>query len=234
MGNFLKNHHNKNMLRFTGFFAIVMLVTNITRSAMAVRREGMDFFPALWTGLCHAILYFPATLVGLSIGFLAIMFIQNRKIPEGTPPVEAGQIRYQRRRIFGMIGLGMTLLLTAVFTVLSYKQGNEHFERDAPLLIGLTIIAALILFFISSIRPTREGYYALETGDTSRMNDERMQTVTGKGANTAIYIFLAFLALVMLPYQAIASGHLPIETLVEIGVLLIVQIACFNYWNNKI
>jgi hypothetical protein len=61
-----------------------------------------------------------------------------------------------------------------------------------------------------------------------------VQLVNGKGASTAIWIFMLLLFFGGAAYDMIVLAVWPIRTLVEMAVLFVVYFCAVQYWNRKL
>ena len=92
--------------------------------------------------------------------------------------------------------------------------------------------ATLVGYWVQ--RPSSERLYALGTGDTSRIHDERLQQVLGKAANTTLCIFAGVLILGGLVYETLVLGVWPILTAAEFVTLLVIWTIATSYWNRRL
>lgn len=203
-----------------------------TACAVEARQQGMDVHHALISALRSIIFPLPTMLIGWTLGALVAIFVLSRSTGAEGTPVEAGRVICRRMRTGSLIAFTI-LILAFAWAVLSDLANGQWQGRDW---VMLAVCLSLILLSVAlwQAGASSERLYAISTGDTSRVNDERMQRVQEKAALVTMYIFQAFLVFAVLPYQAIVLGHWPAVTFVEIGVILVTSIAATTYWNRRL
>lgn len=204
-------------------------VWGISLHAMYARQHGMSITKSLELALSSNLL---PMLIGYTIAGTLFVIIMSRGIPNEETLVGSGKIRWNRLRVMGMILFGFAFFFTSAATI--YHLVAMKWQNMNWILIFFSLVFAGIFFAQWRIRLDSETLYMIETGDTSRVNDERMQQLAGKSAQTTMNFFLVFLLFIVLPYETIVSGYLPRITLIEIGVLFVTLTVATNYWNRRI
>lgn len=96
------------------------------------------------------------------------------------------------------------------------------------------IVWLIILYSYWFVRPSPERLEAIETGDYSRLLDERTQLVNGKGAHATLMIFLLFLFILGPLYDILVTHQWPVRTFIEIVLLAVIQTVSLTWWNRKL
>lgn len=214
-----------------GYLLFGVLFT-ISLHGLQARQQGMGItqavrfaFHNLWSSL-------PTMLGGFVVMSMVLLFFYGRTIPSAKTPVEAGQMRWQHIRRILVIGFVPILLVTA--GMILYHLITGQWQDIDWLLVGMLACYTVVLLVYWRNRPGPERLYAMETGDVSRISDERMQQIQGKAAQVTINIFLIFLIFVGIPYETIVMGNWPFLTFIEFVILLVVWTIMTTYWNRRI
>lgn len=206
------------------------LIYMFSLRAMQVRQEGLGILEALITAAGGLVIWLP-TAVMFAVFFLLITSKRSKHLTDHGDAVEAGRRHWHRLRIIVAMGTIPALIILggiALYRLLSGQWSNEDW-----LIIVMWGVYAAILIVYWLKPPSRERLYAMGTGDTSRIMDERAQQVLGKTASTTLSIFFILLVFIGGPYEMIVEGSWPRETLVIAFVLAAIWSIASAYWNRR-
>lgn len=208
------------------------LIFTISLHGLQARQQNMSIATSLLEAWHKCITQLPGMIFGFAISASIIYLILGQSIPTAKTSLEAGLIRWRRMRIFGMISL-MPVFIFSLGMMIYHMTLGRWLDFDWLLLLVL-FVSVILLIRTWTYTPESEHLYAMETGDTTRMNDERMQQIQYKAAQTTLPVFMGILILVGIPYEAIVIGRWPVLTLIDFGVLFIIWTAATTYWNKKL
>jgi len=163
--------------------------------------------------------------------YVWFVFIRRGAGGHGTAP---GAVIWRRMRLGGVIGALLLALASAaayLASILAGGGGTEGWGWIALLLLALFAAGAL-LFWLR--KPTPEYLHALETGDVSRVQDERAQRVGGAAAVITLNISLLILLFGGVLYEVLFRGEWPIRTGVELVIILLVWSLASWHWNRAL
>jgi hypothetical protein len=204
-----------------GIFCLRVLLARLGGASMseALRAEFPFRRPTDWVFVAVAALAFSA----------CFLFIRRGAGGHGTAP---GAVIWRRLRLVAVIGALLALVSVALFLAAGLAGGGiEGWEWIPLLLLGLFAAGALLLYWR---KPTPEYLHALETGDHSRLQDERAQRVGGAAAAITLSIFVPILFFGGVLYEVLVRGEWPIRTGVEVGVILLVWSLASWHWNRAL
>ena len=170
-------------------------------------------------------------VVALALGLsVYLLFIRGGAEGGGTAP---GAVQWRRLRLVSVIGALPLLLFVAAYLayLLTVGEGGEGWEWIALLPLGL-VVAGSLLFWLR--KPTPEYLHALETGDRSRLEDERAQRVGGAAAATTLSVFWPMLLFGGVLYEVLFRGEWPIRTGLEVGIILLIWGLASWRWNRAL
>ena len=196
------------------------------------RQEGASMGEALRTALSFRELAhwgwlgMAASAGGLSGYFL---FIRQGAGGQGTAP---GAVIWRRMRRVSVICALLAFVSVALFLAAGLAGGGIGGWEWMPLLVlGLFAGGALLLYLR---KPSPEYLHALETGDRSRLEDERAQRVGGAAAAITLSVFVPMLLFGGVLYEVLVRGEWPIRTGLEVGVILVVWSLASWHWNRAL
>jgi hypothetical protein len=167
---------------------------------------------------------------GIPLGTLLLSHIMKVR---GNTTAEVGGKRYNRmRRISTLTALSVVVL---VVFIIAHRIGQRlplGNNEWAWLALAVFLIATTVWHWLAKPSPGR--LHVIATGDPSRLIDERVMQVNGRGAYTAVYIFLVALLLGGSFYEMLFRSEWPVRTLVEVGTLFLILICTTWYWNRKL
>ena len=212
---------------------LVSLYPAFCLSVLLARRGGASIGEALRTALSFRELahwgWLPVVALagGLSVYFLVI---RRGAGGGGTAP---GAVQWRRLRLVSVIGALPLLVFVPAYLayLLTIREGGEGWEWIAPLPLGL-VVAGSLLFWLK--KPTPEYLHALETGDRSRLEDERAQRVGGAAAATTLSVFWPILLVGGVLYEVLILGELPIRSAAELGIVLLVWGVASWHWTRAL
>jgi len=229
-------HLNAPLRRMIGLLLVVLagiIVWTVSLHGMQARQQGVGIYGALRSALHGLWGSLPFLLLWCLVVTVFLLVVYARDVPAAKTPAAAGRARWHRLRVVVAIGVIPFLLLAP--GVMLYHLATGQWQQDIDLLFaGMWVISAAVFFAFWRDRPGPERLHALETGDPSRVNDERMQQVQGKAAQITIIVFLGLLVFVGVPSETIVAGNWPVIIFVEIATLLIVWAAATAYWNRRL
>jgi len=204
-----------------GLFCLRVLLARLGGASMgeALRAVLSLRTPSDWAYVLVA----ASALVG-SVGFL---FIRRGAGGHGTAP---GAVIWRRLRRVSVIGALLALASAAAYLA-SGRGGTEGWEWMYLLLLVLFVANAL-LFRLR--KPTPEYLHALETGDLSRVQDERAQRVGGAAAAITLNVFVPILFFGGVLYEVLVRGEWPIRTGLEVGIILLMWSLASWHWNRAL
>jgi len=206
-----------------GLFCWRVLLARLGGASMGeALRAALSFrAPADWAWLVMA----ASALLGGAGYFL---FIRRGAGGQGTVP---GAVIWRRMRRVGVIcALVMLAYVAAQFAYfLAGGEGVEGGEWKVLLPMGLFAAGALLFY---RRKPSPEYLYALETGDGSRLQDERAQRVGGAAAALTLSVSLPILFFGGVLYEVLVRGEWPIRTYLELGVILLIWGLAGRHWNR--
>lgn len=211
---------------------LTIVISMFATAAMFARQDGLAPGPAALKALQQLPQKLPPAVVGWIIGFGVILLMYARRPVQQESPVERGRIMWQRWRLVTAI-LAVPFLLIALVGM-TYHLATGQWQDLDWLLAFLFVYFAAMLACLWLQRPSSERLYAIETGDRSRIMDERAQLVQGKAAQTTLSIFAAVLILGGGLYETVGLGRWPLLTGVELLVLLSVWVAAATYWDRRL
>ena len=207
-----------------GLFCLRVLLARLGGASMGeALRAALSFrAPADW----------PYVVVAASavVGSVFFLFIRRGAGGHGTAP---GAVQWRRLRFAGVTGALLALVYVAVHSVyfLMGGDGVEGWEWMCLLPIGLLAAGALLFY---RRQPTPEYLHALETGDLSRVQDERAQRVGGAAAAITLSVALPILFFGGMLYEVLVRGEWPIRTGVELVIVLLVWSLAGWHWNRAL
>ncbi|GEM_PF-1928118 len=186
-------------------------------------RAALPFYgPADWV--------FVVVAASAAVGSVYAVFIRRGAGGDGTAP---GAVIWRRLRRVSVICALIILAYVAVHSVyfLMGGDGVEGWEWMCLLPLGLFAAGALLSY---RKKPTPEYLYALETGDLSRLHDERAQRVGGAAAAITLNVFLPILLFGGVLYEVLFRGEWPIRTGLEVGVILLIWGLAGRHWTRTL
>ena len=204
-----------------GLFCLRVLLARLGGASMseALRAEFPFRRPTDWIFVAVAALAFSA----------CFLFIRRGAGGHGTAP---GAVQWRRLRLVAVIGALLALASVALFLAAGLAGGGiEGWEWMCLLPLGLFAAGAL-LFYLR--KPTPEYLHALETGDHSRLQDERAQRVGGAAAAITLSIFVPVLLFGGILYEVLVRGEWPIRTGVELCIILLIWGLAGRHWNRAL
>ena len=205
-----------------GIFCLRVLLARLGGASMseALRAEFPFRRPTDWVFVAVAALAFSACL----------LFIRRSADGHGTAP---GAVIWRRLRRVSVVCALIMLAYVAVGSVyfLMGGDGVEGWEWIPLLLLGLFAAGALLLYWR---KPTPEYLHALETGDLSRVQDERAQRVGGAAAAITLSVALPILFFGGMLYEVLVRGEWPIRTGLEVGIILLMWSLASWHWNRTL
>lgn len=211
---------------------LVIVISMFATAAMFARQDGLAPGPAALKALQQLPQKLLPVVVGITAGFGALLLLFGKKPAQQDSPVERGRATWQRWRLVTAI-LAVPFLLIAVVGM-TYHLATGQWQDLDWLLAFLFVYFAAMLACLWLQRPSSERLYAIETGDRSRIMDERAQLVQGKAAGATLSIFTGVLILGGGLYETVGLGRWPLLTGVELLVLLSVWVAATTYWDRRL
>lgn len=217
------------MLAGTCIYVVVLM---FALGALFARQEGLGVGAAAARALHELSLKLPPVLVGYAVGLFLILFALSRKPHTAATPIEAGQAEWRRIRRWTTAGMA-PFLVFAAGTMIYHLSTGDWQDIDWLLAVLFAIFSVAVVGNLAHT-PSPERLYALGTGDASRVNDERVQQVRGKAAQTTLSIFAAFLVFGGTLYETLVLGAWPILTGSAVVVLVSILAIATAYWNRRI
>ena len=232
MSNISRHERIRQILIIFLFEFLFGIIFTIALQGMRARQQSMSITNSLLYALHHSL----APLFGMFLGFavmaIFIYLVIGRGNSSAKTSFESGQNRWQRFRV------SVIFFLLAAFLSLSGLMLYHKFSgqwHNVDLLYSFIWIASVILLIAFWwYSPGSERLLAMETGDGTRFNDERMQDVQEKAALTTIPVFLGFLVFILVPFEAIVEGKWPLRTFFYAIVLLVIWASARIYWNRRL
>lgn len=220
-----------------GIAVVVVLLVSMypafCLSVLLARRGGASIGEALRTALSFRELAHWGWLpvVALALG-LSVYFLVIRRGAGGGGPAP-GAVQWRRLRLVSVIGALPLLVFAAAYLayVLMGGEGTEGWEWIALLPLAL-VVAGSLVFWLR--KPTPEYLHALETGDRSRLEDERAQRVGGAAAATTLSILWPILLFGGVLYDVLIRGELPIRSAAELAIILLIWGLASWHWNRAL
>lgn len=158
------------------------------------------------------------------------VFIRRGAGGHGTAP---GAVIWRRLRRVSVIGALIMLAYVAVHSVyfLMGGDGVEGWEWMCLLPLGLFAAGALLFY---RRKPSPEYLHALETGDLSRVQDERAQRAGGAAAVITLNVSLPILLFGGMLYEVLFRGEWPIRTGLEVVIILLIWSLASWHWNRTL
>ena len=165
-----------------------------------------------------------------ALSFVYLLVIRRGAGGHGTAP---GAVIWRRLRRVSVVCALIMLAYVAVGSVyfLMGGDGVEGWEWIPLLLLGLFAAGALLLYWR---KPTPEYLHALETGDLSRVQDERAQRAGGAAAVITLNISLLILFFGGALYEVLVRGEWPIRTGLEVVIILLIWSLASWHWNRAL
>ena len=173
-----------------------------------------------------------AVLALFAMWGLYVLFVE-RPTAEAPDAIDAGRTRWKRMRLFCTI----LLVPEIIFFTTGLLYGLTRGQWDAshwPVVGVLCMMVASLVWYWVSPPPKRERLYALGTGDTSRVNDEREQMLTGKAAFTTLMIVIIVIGFGGSLYEAFITGNIPWRANIAVGMIFLIYKVSRWYWARKI
>lgn len=203
-------------------------------TALPDLQRGKDFGPAL-----RQVLTSPGYWTGLGIGLIVIIFMVWLVIPfffgwirrnEGS---REGDV-WKRYRLVTTIGMVVFLVGTAIAYTHKMLSG-ETVGPDQCVFIGAIAAAYLaLLIYLWAVKPSSEKVRAIESGDSSRLVDERYQLVQGRSAVTTVYSMMLIILTGGGLYDVIVTRMWPARSLVEVILIFVIWNIAYAGWNKKL
>jgi hypothetical protein len=211
----------------------IMCIAVLCSRVMAQRAQGLGVEEAIHYVLTHWPIYLTVNLVILFGVMVAAIALPYRfRVPAGEPAA-IGMQRFKLNRL--VITLCMLPLLTLLLEkIVSHAMSGTLRGLNALVYLGcaITLLLGTVWQWVS--HPTPERLHALATGDTSRINDERMQMLRGTVAYHTLCISLGVLIPGGMIYEMIFLGIWPIHTLILVVVTGSTLLCAWWYWNRKL
>ncbi|MCJ7752550.1 MAG: hypothetical protein MUQ65_15915 [Armatimonadetes bacterium] len=207
-----------------GIFCLRVLLARLGGASMseALRAEFPFRRPTDWV--------FVVVAASALVGSVYSVFIRRGADGHGTAP---GAVIWRRQRLLPVIVALLALVCAAAYlaSMLAGGGGTEGLGWMYFLLPGLLVAGALLLYVR---KPTPEYLHALETGDHSRLQDERAQRVGGAAAAITLSIFVPILFFGGVLYEVLFRGEWPIRTGLEVVIILLVWSLASWHWNRAL
>lgn len=220
--------------------AIVIVFLSAVYSAICLRvllarQEGLSTGAAVRTVLSFRELahwgVVPVVVMALAV-LLYVLIIRRVTAGPGTAAAP-GAVQWRRLRLVVTIGVFPFVAFVAARLLYLLVTGGAVEESDW-IAIGLGVFFGALVAGYWIIKPAPEYLYALETGDRSRMDDERAERVRGRSAVTTLSIFAVALFLGGVLYEVLVQGAWPIRSSSELGLILLIWGLASRYWNRAL
>ena len=213
-------------------YVIVMLIALVSMSfgALALdllldRQQGLGIAEALANALSR--------LPGRVLPVLG-MFIVVATVMVGILVSKRSSVpRWQRLRLLMIIGSLPAILVTLVRLIYLLVVRSARWESSDGMLAAVALVGLVMILAYWRTPPSPERVYALETGDSSRLRDERYRLVQGQAANTTLSVFFLVLLCGGLLYEILVTGQWPVRTLVEVALICVILAGSTLYWNRR-
>lgn len=182
--------------------------------------------------LVNSALPIAAAVLALFAMWGLYVLIVERPTAEAPDAIDAGRAHWKRMRLFCTI----LLVPEIIFFTTGLLYGLTRGQWDAshwPAVVMLFILGALLVWYWMSPPPKREQLYALGTGDTSRVNDEREQMLTGKAAFTTFMIVIIVIGFGGSLYELFITGNTPWRANIAVGMIFMIYKVSRWYWARK-
>ncbi len=141
--------------------------------------------------------------------------------------------RWQRLRLLVIVASLPMVLVTLARMIYLLVVRSASWESSDGILVAFALAGLVMILACWRTTPSPERAYAIETGDNSRLKDERYRLVEGQAANTTLSVFLMALLFGGVLYETLVTGQWPVRTLVEIALICVILAGSILYWNRR-
>ena len=140
--------------------------------------------------------------------------------------------RIRTMRLIVTIGV-LPYLLIAPYLIINAVLSGE-WEGTHWFLVAMWVALLAILIAQWAVRPSPERREAIETGDFTRVQDERFQAVQGRSAVTTLNILVILLFVGGILYDVLVTRQWPFRSFVEIILIIVIWSIAGWWWNRKL
>jgi len=113
--------------------------------------------------------------------------------------------------------------------------GMTVLEALSDLILAVIMAVATVLMLVYVwLSPSEEKARAIETGDYSRLHDERHRFLAMRSAHTVLSAALVAILIVGSAVDIVTYHGYPVRSFIEAGVLLAAWQAAYAYWERKL